>query len=166
MNFIDRTNDRHFMTAINFDNALGIHASALEFRTARAQVLASNIANADTVGYKAQDLDFRDLLKSANQGVSNLQTTDDLHIASNGSVGMLQATESGESNAKAQFIAGQVAGFRTYFREPVQHAGLDGNTVDVQRESVEFAKNALDFSVSFRLLNGKFSGLTKAIKGE
>ena len=157
------------MTAINFNNALGIHASALEFRAARAEVLASNIANADTVGYKARDLSFSETLKQFSQGESAgaLRTSDQHHIAS--SVGELQLRPSGvpqDRNGRAEFLSNQVQAFRSYYREPLQQAGLDGNTVDVQRESVEFARNALDFSVSFRLLNGRFSGLTKAIKGD
>lgn len=155
------------MTAINFNNALGVHESALEFRTARAQVLAANIANADTVGYKAQDLDFKDVLQGVSQGGGDqLQITNKQHFSTGADAGSLRLNQVGESNSRAQFIAGQVSGFRTYFREPTQQPGLDGNSVDIQRESVEFAKNALDFSVSFRMLNGKFSGLTKAIKGE
>lgn len=44
--------------SISFDKALGIHEQALSFRAQRAEVLANNIANADTPNYKARDLDF------------------------------------------------------------------------------------------------------------
>ena len=45
--------------SISFDKALGIHEKALGFRAQRAEVLANNIANADTPNYKARDLDFQ-----------------------------------------------------------------------------------------------------------
>ena len=44
--------------SITFANALGIHERALSFRAERAEVIANNIANADTPNYKARDLDF------------------------------------------------------------------------------------------------------------
>ena len=44
--------------SINFDSALGVHADALLLRGKRAEVLANNIANADTPNYKARDFDF------------------------------------------------------------------------------------------------------------
>ena len=48
--------------SISFDKALGIHEQALGFRAQRAEVLANNIANADTPNYKARDLDFSKVL--------------------------------------------------------------------------------------------------------
>ena len=48
--------------SISFANALGIHEDALNFRAQRAEVLANNIANADTPNYKARDLDFAAVL--------------------------------------------------------------------------------------------------------
>tara|TARA_R110001592_G_scaffold56486_1_gene172284 strand:- start:1440 stop:1631 length:192 start_codon:yes stop_codon:yes gene_type:complete len=51
--------------AINFDKALGIHEQALLLRNKRNEVLAANIANADTPGYKAQDIDFRTALSNS-----------------------------------------------------------------------------------------------------
>ena len=68
--------------AINFDNALGIHQYSVGVRERRAEVLASNIANADTPGFKARDLSFKDALASATQGSSfNLSKTSERHIS-------------------------------------------------------------------------------------
>ena len=50
------------MGAINFSNALGIHDNALQLRARRAEVLANNLANADTPGFKARDFDFQAIL--------------------------------------------------------------------------------------------------------
>jgi len=153
------------MTAINFENALGIHADYLEFRTARARVLASNIANADTPGYRARELTF----------ASNANRTTPFSQVLHGQL-KLAETETGESVTTNQrhlpirFPVDGVDGFDERFlssyRSEFQLEGLDGNTVDIHEESAAFARNALDFSVSFRLLNSKFSGLSKAITGE
>ena len=152
------------MTAINFANALGQHPDYLEYRTARAEVLASNIANADTPGYKARDLQF----SAPTDASSSFQQA--LELAQSRWAGEPAGTR---SNARHFDIGvdrslGQPAEarFEMVYRTPGQQPGLDGNSVDVQRESMEVAKNALDFSVSFRLMNSKFSGLSKAIKGE
>lgn len=166
------------MTAINFNNALGVHADFLEFRAARAEVLASNIANADTPGYKAQDL----VVREVSGGSPSF--SDSLHLAlsqthashrqfnhGGNNIG-LSSAEYGRSLTHTDHIA--IHGnnddggglFEKVYRTPTQQPGLDGNSVDVQRESIEFAQNALDFSVSFRLLNSRFSGLSKAIKGD
>ncbi len=164
------------MTAINLDNALGAHPQFLEFRAARAEVLASNIANADTPGYKAQDLVLRSDAKARSFADSlqlALSQTHPSHRQANFSGERLDSsTDQLGSLTHADHIA--LASdqsraselFDKVYRTPTQQPGLDGNSVDVQRESVEFAQNALDFSVSFRLLNSRFSGLTKAIKGD
>jgi flagellar basal-body rod protein FlgB len=135
------------MTAINFDNALGIHPQALSLRVRRAEVLANNLANADTPGFKARDIDFKSVLQgvqSGNAGVA-MRTTHRAHIDLSG--------------------ASPMSNQGLLYRTPLQPS-IDGNTVDPHRESAEFAKNAMDFSASFRLLNSKFSGLSKAISGD
>jgi len=75
--------------SISFDKALGIHEKALGFRAQRAEVLANNMANADTPNYKARDLDFASVLaqlaaKGSGSGSSGLQTTNSRHIAAEG----------------------------------------------------------------------------------
>lgn len=156
------------MTAINFDNALGIHDDYLEFRTARAKVLASNIANADTPGYRARDLTFASgssqaapfsevlhgQLTLVDSDAGSLETFNERHIPIRFPVG-----NAGDASSFDQRF---VATYRSEF----QPEGLDGNTVDIHEESAAFARNALDFGVSFRLLNSRFSGLNKAITGE
>lgn len=134
------------MATISFDNALGIHEKALQLRTQRAGILANNLANADTPGFKARDINFRQLLaneKSANARL-NLKTTKSGHIQ------------------PGTALAG---GAELQYRVPLQPS-IDGNTVDEQMESTEFARNALEFAASFRFLNGKFKGLKKAISGD
>lgn len=134
--------------SISFDNALGIHEKALGFRAQRAEVLASNIANADTPNYQARDLDFAAVLaeqsaKGARQPVG-LQRTDGQHIAAEG----IQ-------------LADPALRFRTPF-----HPSIDQNTVDIQQEQSNYAENAVQFQASFTLLNSKFKGLVSALRGE
>ncbi len=134
------------MTAINFDNALGIHERAIHLRTQRSAVLANNLANAETPGFKARDFDFGAVLKAAKDERSNMQMarTHSKHIA------------------PASQASGAV---ELAYRTPLQPS-IDGNTVDSQLESAAFARNAVEFGASFRFLNGKFSGLSKAIGGQ
>lgn len=133
--------------SLSFDNALGLHEQALKFRSQRAEVLANNIANAETPNYKARDLDFGAVLAAQQQGGSQavvVAQTDDGHIA-------------------AQSLIDQVAGLR--FRTPLQPS-LDGNTVDPEAEKAAYAENAIDFQASFTFLNSKFKGLMTALRGE
>ena len=74
--------------SISFDKALGIHEQALGFRAQRAEVLANNIANADTPNYKARDLDFASVLAAQNDknqnGTFALNKTNTRHIEAQG----------------------------------------------------------------------------------
>lgn len=124
------------------DRAFGVHAEALQLRARRGELLASNLANADTPHYKARDLDFRDALSSA-QAATALSTTSAGHMRG----------------------PGDGSGAQTMYRVP-SHASLDGNTVDTQIEQMKFAENAVRYRTSLRFLSGKISGLMTAIKGE
>ncbi|MDH2431329.1 flagellar basal body rod protein FlgB [Pokkaliibacter plantistimulans] len=131
--------------AIGFDQALGIHADALLYRAKRAEVLANNLANADTPNFKARDLDFSAFLDRANEAASSvtLRQTNAMHFA-------------GE--------AGSMMDDQLLYRVPVQPA-VDGNTVDPEVEKSNFMENAMDYQASFMFLNKKFVGLSNAIKG-
>jgi flagellar basal-body rod protein FlgB len=131
--------------SLSFDSALGIHAKALEVRGKRTELLASNIANADTPGYKARDIDFRAVLSSANTQVhSGMRGTNERHIVA--------AADDSASNP-------------LLYRVPL-HPSLDGNTVDGQLEKAEFSENALRYQASLTFLDRKFKGLIGALKGE
>ena len=127
---------------ISFDKALGIHADALRFRTARAEILANNLINADTPGFKARDIRFKDMLDNSLAG-EPLKTTHAGHI---------QHTT--RSSASQQL-----------YRQPLQPA-VDGNTVDAEQEESAYMRNAIEFQTSFTFLSGRFRGLMSAIRGE
>lgn len=132
--------------SINFSKALGIHEQALTLRNQRTALLADNIANASTPGYKARDLDFRQVLAEASNGGRrqvDVWRTHQQHLDGPG------ATSSAEA----------------LYRVPSQPS-LDGNTVDEQVENAVFARHALEHQASFQFLNGKFTGLMKALRGE
>ncbi|PCJ88944.1 MAG: flagellar basal body rod protein FlgB [Thiotrichaceae bacterium] len=129
---------------ISFDSALGIHQQALSVRMQRTVLLASNIANADTPGYKARDIDFKSALMNINnQFTGSVATTNSKHIQN----------EMGNGSAEV------------LYRVPNQ-SSLDGNTVDGDLEKTAFSENAIRYQASLTFLEGKFRGMLSALKGE
>ena len=132
----------------SIDQALGIHAQALILRSQRAQVLAANLANADTPNFKARDVDFKSVLSAAQQQTASeavsLQVTDAAHIAKT------PDTQNG---------------YELKYRGPYQ-SGIDGNTVDTQKEHSEFMQNALQYQASITFLSGRLRSLLSAIRGD
>jgi len=130
--------------AIDFSRALGIHEDALMLRERRAELLANNLANADTPHFKARDLDFKSMLGDAMAGRS----------------ARLEAPRSGHLRAGPAGVDGELM-----YRIPMQPS-LDGNTVDTDMEMANFARNALDFQASLTFLQSKLRGLKSAFRGE
>ncbi|WP_461537451.1 flagellar basal body rod protein FlgB [Spongorhabdus nitratireducens] len=128
--------------AISFDKALGIHPQALEMRSQRAEVLASNIANVDTPGFKAKDVDFSQMLKQQKQGLQ-LTRTNEKHMSLGGG-----ASASG------------------LVEDEALQPSADGNTVDIGQQQAKWARNRMSYDTSFTFLNKKFKGLARAINGE
>ena len=131
--------------AISFDNALGIHEHALQARVKRAEVLANNLANADTPGYKARDIDFQAMMQKAQNSMSGFS---------------MDATHSGHMDTSSPGADGDLL-----YRTPNQPS-IDGNTVEAQSEQTRFMRNAMDYQASFEFLNSKFAGLKKALTGQ
>lgn len=129
--------------AISLDKAFGIHQYALLARSERAEVLASNIANADTPGYKAQDVDFAAALKNA-------QTK--------------QGHQMSKTNDKHFDLSINVNSHEKY-RNPMQPDTGDGNSVDVQVERNLFMENSIEYQTSLQFLNGKIKALKSALSG-
>lgn len=129
--------------SINFTNALGIHTSALEFRSQRSEVLANNLVNADTPNYKSRDIRFADVL--AGQDVPGVK---------------LKTTRQGHLQGNLESLSTDLM-----YRNPLQPS-VDGNTVDPEIEQTNYMRNALEFQASFTFLNRKFRGLSNAIRGQ
>lgn len=121
--------------SIGIDKALGIHAQALDLRVQRSEILAANLANEDTPGFQARDIDFARELN---------------YVDSPFDIGQIS-------------IAGDATP-QLMYRSPMQ-ASLDGNTVDLSMEQANFSKNAMDFQTSLTFLDMKFRGLKQAIEG-
>jgi len=131
--------------AISLDKALGIHQHALEGRVKRAEVLANNLANADTPGYKARDVDFQAMMQKAQDSMSGF--------------GMTRTHESHMDTSPMG------ADSELLYRVPHQPS-VYGNTVDAQQEQTRFMRNAMDYQASFQFLDGKVSGIKKALSGQ
>src|SRR5271165_3421509 len=128
-----------------FDNIFGIHQTALLLHGQRLSVLANNIANADTPGYKARDIDFREALAGADQ-------QDDLAMS---------VTQPGHIAAGASEIApGELK-----YRNPYQ-ASLDGNTVEMPVEQAAFSENNVRYQASLTFVNNQISELQYVISGQ
>ena len=127
------------------DDALGFHEASMRLRAQRQQVLASNLANADTPNYKARDVDFRKALASALS-------------ASSGAVGMVQ-TNSAHLPGAAVMAMPEIQ-----LRVAAQNS-LDGNTVDMDVERAAFAENALQYEVSVSLARDQIKGLMAVLQG-
>jgi flagellar basal-body rod protein FlgB len=133
---------------INLDQYVSVHAAALDVRARRGELIANNLANADTPGYRARDIDFRQAMARAggDQTASvTLSTTQPGHIGS---------TNSADAATNPDLK----------YRTPLAPA-LDGNTVDAQIEQAAFAENAVRYQATLTFLNSKFRGLLTAILG-
>lgn len=130
------------------DASLRFQQEALNLRAQRQEILAANIANADTPGYQARDIDFASQLsKTMEQGRVNgtgiaLKTTSVRHIPA-------QSFQPPELDL--------------LYRVPDQPA-LDGNTVDMDRERTNFADNSLKYQTSLTVLGGQIKGMMSVLQ--
>ena len=128
---------------ITTDSVFGLNAPALALWQRRSEVIASNLANADTPGYQARDVDFRSALQQASGESNQLEL-------STPTAGQIQATSSDADQLK--------------YRTPMQPS-MDGNTVDTQVEQAAFAANTVHYQASLSFINGSIQTLRLAITG-
>lgn len=138
------------------------HAEALKLRSERQRVLASNIANADTPGYAARDVDFKSALANAVRdvpgasqlpsiaGQSTLSTTNAAHV----SIPTMALNATGRKGETP-----------LTYRQPTQGA-LDANSVDMDIERASFADNTVRYEASLRFLNGQIKTMNLAVTGQ
>jgi len=129
----------------------GFHADALQLREQRLKLIASNLANADTPGYQAQDLDFNAAMEAANlrragqaQAGAGLVATHEAHLSDAIATGRLPFQ---------------------YTRQAVQPS-LDGNTVDPDAERAAYGRAALEYRASMSFFESKVRNLLTAITGQ
>lgn len=116
---------------------LDFHSQALVLRSERQRLIAGNIANADTPGYKARDFDFAAALREANAS----QRAPASDVMSTG----------GRANLALRYAV-------------PQQANLDSNTVDMDRERANFMDNALKFDATLRFINGNVRTTLEAMR--
>ncbi len=139
--------------SFNLDSYLGIQPDALEVYSQRADVLAANIANADTPGYLAKDIDFRAALSAAGQGQG----------AAGAAGGELQPQTTSPDDLSASSPQNGLS-TEQYLKYRVPLApSLDGNTVDSQMEESAFAENNVRYEAALTFIEGKFSDLNTVI---
>lgn len=126
------------------DEAMNFQARALQLRSYRQQLLASNVANGDTPNYKAVDFDFATALRNASQNAQQPATTSPRHISGTGPA---------------------PAGVQIQYRG-ISQSSIDGNTVDMDAERAQFVDNAIRYEAAIRFLNGEIRDLASVIKGE
>ena len=123
-------------------NYLEFYSQALQLRSKRNEVLASNIANAATPHFKARDINFdREIQRHIKEGP--LVTTNEMHFPTN--ISVLRE--------------------KLLFRDPI-NPSFDGNTVEMEVEQMEFSENVIRYQTTLQFLNGRISGLMSAIRGE
>ncbi len=129
----------------DLDKIVRVYEQALYLRARRSELIASNLANADTPNYKARDLDFRAVMRQVGgmSGPERPKITHPGHILPGG---------------------GDARSAEPLYRQPLQPS-LDGNTVDAQVEKAEFAENALRYQATLQFLGGKLKSMITAVKG-
>ncbi|QOY93596.1 flagellar basal body rod protein FlgB [Massilia sp. UMI-21] len=133
------------------DQYLSFNETALSLRAQRQELLASNIANADTPNYKARDIDFNSALQGA--------------LAGKGASGPLATTTAGHIGRGAAGGDMLANGTPVLYRGEVQ-GSVDGNTVDMDVERNQFADNALRYEAGITMINHQIKGLLAAIQGQ
>jgi flagellar basal-body rod protein FlgB len=127
-----------------FDGILGPQQQALNVHGRRLELLSANIANADTPGYKARDIDFRAALARATESTTVATRTDPNHLS-------LGSAAAGQGDP--------------LYRVPLQPS-LDGNTVNTQVEKQAFAEASVRYESALDFLNRRISGLKSALRSE
>ncbi len=133
--------------AINLDKMVNLHHSAVKVREQNMEVIAGNLANANTPGYKARGIDFK---AAMNQAMQHSPTSNPNQMAS---------THDKHFNLRASTAA------ETLYRVPGQPDTGDGNNVDAQTERNQFLDNGMRYQASLQFLGGKFKGMKKALTG-
>jgi flagellar basal-body rod protein FlgB len=140
-----------------FDNPFGLSALSLPLREQRLKVLSSNLANADTPGYQAQEFDFQAALRGAEDHQRR--------VVAGPSRGPLGLGGGGDAADAMGLASGP--DFRRYVttRQALQPS-LDGNTVNTETENAAFGRAVLEYRASLTFFESRVRGLMTAITGQ
>ena len=145
-------------------SGLDFHSKALVLRAERQRVIASNIANADTPGYVARDLNFKEAMADATGGGMSSRLS--------ASRSNSPSSTDGTSNARHIALSGSTmgslgAGIGSGLAYTAQsQPSLDGNSVDLDRERANFVDNTVRYEATLRFINGQAKTLLSAIQGQ
>lgn len=129
------------------DEELRFQQTALSLRSSRQELLASNIANADTPNYKAKDIEFASVLRNAMAGAATslpATQTSPMHLPGNSDQTIL--------------------GAQVMYRKPIQPSA-DGNTVDMDVERAQFSDNSLRYEANVKFIRDELKQILSAIQG-
>ena len=129
-------------------DSLDFHGQALTLRAERQRIIAGNIANADTPGYVARDMDFAGALREAT-GSANAAAT--MSGASRTTPGHLPLSAAAPGALSLKYSA------------PSQ-TNLDSNSVDMDRERASFVDNSVKYEATLRFINGNVRTMLDAMK--
>ena len=128
---------------------LDFQAQALVLRSERQRLIASNIANADTPGYVAREMDFAQALRQATGTLDSART---LAVSQPGHIGASAGTPANGAASLRYAVAAQT--------------NLDRNTVDMDRERASYADNSVKYEATLRFINGNVRTVLSAITGQ
>ncbi|MBP0596952.1 flagellar basal body rod protein FlgB [Herbaspirillum sp. LeCh32-8] len=135
------------------DDYFRFNELALNLRAQRQQLIASNIANADTPNYKARDINFADTLKNAMDNKTTAMPP----------VTMARTSAAHVAGAAAATGEGSIGGSPLLYRNPAQ-GSVDGNTVDLDVERNEFVDNGIRYEAGVTSVNGQIKAMINAIQ--
>ncbi|MBU24588.1 MAG: flagellar basal body rod protein FlgB [Gammaproteobacteria bacterium] len=124
-----------------FENPLGIHEQAVSVRNKRMELIAANIANADTPHFKARDLDFKKIMAASDP--TPMAATNARHFGT------------GETESSNGLL----------YRVPY-NSSVDGNTVEISVEQAQYGQAAADYQATLQFLESRISGIRKSLRGD
>lgn len=140
--------------AITFDKVFGVHQHTMRIRNQRAEVIAGNLANADTPGFKARDIDFNEALVQA------------AHVPTKPTTEMQMQTTAQGHMTMADIEAMQEPNLILKYRNPFQPDTGNGNTVEASSERMKYMSNNIEYQATMQFLNGKISTLRRSLSGQ
>jgi flagellar basal-body rod protein FlgB len=143
-------------------NGLDIHAKALVLRAERQRIIASNIANADTPGYIARDLNFKEALSQMTQTNSSELSGPGIKLTSSASLTTSHPQHIGLTGTSTSELTGASSLAYTVQSQPA----ADGNSVDLDRERANFVDNSVRYESTLRFINGQSKTILSAIQGQ
>jgi flagellar basal-body rod protein FlgB len=136
--------------ASGLDDLLNVQQSALRVRENRQELLASNIANADTPNYKARDVNFSEALKQVSHATQGQGLRAPLAMTT---------TSAGHIKGKTP---GPISGATQYRSD--EQGSIDGNNVDIDNERMQFADNAVHYEASVTLVTAQIHNMLAVIQ--